>query len=445
MPVNPKRVRTFSDGKVKKGPVVYWMSRDQRARDNWALIYAQELAQKRNSDLAVAFCLAPEFLGATRRQYSFMLQGLREVEQSLRALNIPLFLRSGDPGREIPDLLNDLGAGALVSDFSPLRQSLEWKTAVAGEISLPFYEVDAHNIIPCWFASPKQEWAAYSFRPKVHRLLSGFLEEFPAMRQNDKPCKDEPQNDWDALERSIQADNVSDVNWIMPGENAAAKHLWNFLERKLSLYEANRNNPNLDGQSNLSPYLHFGQIAASRVASEAIKSMKDAGAFLEELIVRRELSDNFCYYNQNYDNLQGFPAWARSTLEEHARDRREYLYTPEELERAHTHDDLWNAAQLEMVRRGKMHGYMRMYWAKKILEWSPSPAEALCAAIYLNDRYELDGRDPNGYVGAAWSIGGVHDRAWKERAIYGKVRYMSYDGAKRKFDVQGYIRTRRRD
>ena len=202
---------------------------------------------------------------------------------------------------------------------------------------------------------------------------------------------------------------------------------------------ADRNNPNLDGQSNLSPYLHFGQIAASRVALEVIKSMKDAGAFLEELIVRRELSDNFCYYNQNYDNLQGFPAWARSTLEEHSRDRREYLYTVEELERGSTHDDLWNAAQLEMVQRGKMHGYMRMYWAKKILEWTESPAEALRAAIYLNDRYELDGRDPNGYVGAAWSIGGVHDRAWKERAIYGKVRYMSYNGSKRKFDVPGYI------
>jgi len=439
MPVNPKRVRTFSEGEEKKGPVVFWMSRDQRARDNWALIYAQELAQKRDSALAVAFCLAPEFLGATGRQYGFMLKGLREVEQSLEALNIPFFLRQGDPGREIPDLLSDLGAGALVSDFSPLRQSLEWKTAVAEEIRLPFYEVDAHNIIPCWFASPKQEWAAYSFRPRVHRLLSEFLVEFPAMHRNSSPWRDGPENDWDALLRSMQAYIVPDVNWIMPGENAAAKHLWNFLERKLSLYEADRNNPNLDGQSNLSPYLHFGQIASSRVASEVIKSMKDAGAFLEELIVRRELSDNFCYYNKNYDNLQGFPAWARLTLEEHSRDRREYLYTVEELERARTHDDLWNAAQLEMVLRGKMHGYMRMYWAKKILEWTPSPAEALRAAIYLNDRYELDGRDPNGYVGAAWSIGGVHDRPWKERAIYGKVRYMSYDGSKRKFDVTGYI------
>jgi len=167
--------------------------------------------------------------------------------------------------------------------------------------------------------------------------------------------------------------------------------------------------------------------------------MKDASAFLEELIVRRELSDNFCYYNPNYDSSQAFPKWARETLEKHAKDRREYLYTAEELERARTHDDLWNAAQNEMVYKGKMHGYMRMYWAKKILEWTRSPDEAQQIAIYLNDRYELDGRDPNGYVGIAWSIGGVHDRAWKERSIFGKVRYMSYKGVSRRFDVEAYI------
>ena len=244
--------------------------------------------------------------------------------------------------------------------------------------------------------------------------------------------------------KSIKADSSPDLSWIEPGESGASKTLRNFLETKLSRYDTDRNDPNRDGQSNLSPYLHFGQIGASRVALEVMQSMQDAGAFLEELIVRRELSDNFCYYNQNYDNVQGFPDWARSTLEEHARDRREYLYKLEELERGKTHDDLWNAAQLEMVQRGKMHGYMRMYWAKKILEWTESPAEALRAVIYLNDRYELDGRDPNGYVGAAWSLGGVHDRAWKERAIYGKVRYMSYNGSKRKFDVQAYIDTWKR-
>ncbi len=439
MPVNPRRVRALTKAEEKMGPVVYWMGRDQRARDNWALIHAQDLAQKQGSALAVAFCLAPKFLGATSRQYNFMIQGLREVEQSLAVLNIPFFLCQGDPGHEIPDLLSDLEAGALVSDFSPLRQSREWKTKVAEEIGLPFYEVDAHNIIPCWYASPKQEWAAYSFRPKVHRLLYEFLEEFPPLRQHPISWKGEVENDWAATHRCIRAESVPDVDWIRPGENAAAKNLGNFIVRKLSRYEADRNDPNLDGQSNLSPYLHFGQIAASRVAMEVVKSMKDAGAFLEELIVRRELSDNFCHYNPNYDNVLGFPAWARATLNEHARDRREYLYTVEELEKARTHDDLWNAAQMGMVRRGKMHGYMRMYWAKKILEWTESPAEALSATVYLNDRYELDGRDPNGYVGVAWSIGGVHDRAWKERAIFGKVRYMSHNGLKRKFDVQAYI------
>jgi deoxyribodipyrimidine photo-lyase len=445
MSVNPRRVRTLHQAEEEKGPVVYWMSRDQRVSDNWALTYAQELADEHESALAVAFYLTPKFLGATSRHYHFMLQGLKEVEKRLHDLNIPFFLVPGDPGHEIPDLLSEIEAGALVSDFSPLRQSREWKSAVANEISLPFYEVDAHNIIPCWLASPKQEWAAYSFRPKVHRLLFEFLEEFPAVHQNPFPPSGVVGNDWDALTRSIKADSFPDLSWIKPGEGSASKHLQNFLEMKLSRYDADRNDSNRSGQSDLSPYLHFGQIGAARVALETILSMKDAGAFLEELVVRRELSDNFCYYNQNYDDIQGFPAWARRSLEEHARDRREYLYGVEELERGKTHDDLWNAAQLEMVRRGKMHGYVRMYWAKKILEWTESPAEALRTVIYLNDRYELDGRDPNGYAGAAWSLGGVHDRAWKERPIYGKVRYMSYNGSKRKFDVQAYIDTWKSD
>ena len=157
------------------------------------------------------------------------------------------------------------------------------------------------------------------------------------------------------------------------------------------------------------------------------------------MIIRRELSDNFCFYNPNYDHFEGFPAWAQKTLNEHRRDTREYLYNQEQFEKAFTHDPLWNAAQMEMVRKGKMHGYLRMYWAKKILEWTPSPEEAQRIAIYLNDRYELDGRDPNGYAGIAWSIGGVHDRAWGERPVFGKIRYMSFNGAKSKFDVARYI------
>jgi len=215
-----------------------------------------------------------------------------------------------------------------------------------------------------------------------------------------------------------------------------------FLEQGLSVYKARRNDPSLQGQSNLSPYLHFGQISAQRIVLEALqnparKASRDA--FLEELIVRRELSDNFCYYNSQYDRFGGFPAWARKTLDEHRKDKRPYLYTLKQLENAATHDDLWNAAQIEMVKQGKMHGYMRMYWAKKILEWTGSPEEAIEAAIFLNDKYELDGRDPNGYAGIAWSIGGVHDRAWGERPVFGKVRYMSRAGSRSKFDINKYI------
>jgi deoxyribodipyrimidine photo-lyase len=447
MLVNPKRIRALKKESQKKGPVIYWMSRDQRVSDNWALLYARELANENDSYLAVAFCLIPQFSGATRMQYLFLLQGLREVESNLKAQNIPFFLLQGDPGREITRLLGEIDAGALVCDFSPLRQSREWRSLLAGENEIPFYEVDAHNIIPCWLASPKQEWSARSFRPKVHRLLFEFLDEFPTLPK--KPLKERVQNyllrnwaienDWPEAERGLRADAMAEAKWIVPGEAAAMKQLDHFLELKLEDYERDRNDPNIDGQSGFSPYLHFGQISAQRVALQVLRSRKDAGAFLEELIVRRELSENYCYYNQHYDDTQGFPAWGIKSLGEHEKDRREYLYTISELEKARTHDDLWNAASQEMVRTGKMHGYMRMYWAKKILEWTASAAEAQTAAIYLNDRYELDGRDPSGYTGIAWSLGGLHDRAWKERAIFGKVRYMNFNGARRKFDVQAYI------
>ena len=439
MPVNQKRVKTLVNAKEKDGPVIYWMSRDQRVDDNWALLYAEELAQKRNLPMAVVFCLTPEFLGAMSRQYSFMLAGLKEVEHNLIGLNIPFFLLQGNPEQEIPHFLNIHDASALVSDFSPLRINRDWKKSVAGQINLPFYEVDAHNIVPCWIASYKKEWAAYTFRPKIHNLLAEFLEEYPALKKHPPPEQDIIKNDWDMAEKSNIADTTSEEKWLKPGESAARGHLFDFARMKLSHYDSERNDPVLGAQSNLSHYLHFGQISAERVAIQVLAGMDDASSFLEELVVRKELSDNFCYYSSDYDSFNCFPDWAKKSLKIHEKDRREYIYTLKELETARTHDDLWNAAELEMVRFGKMHGYMRMYWAKKILEWTESPADALGIAIYLNDRYELDGRDPNGYVGIAWSIGGVHDRAWKEREIFGKVRYMSYNGARSKFDVKAYI------
>jgi deoxyribodipyrimidine photo-lyase len=439
-----KRARILKEGKELCGPVVYWMSRDQRAHDNWALLYAQHLAQERKVPILVLFCLAPRFLGATLRQYAFMLAGLAELAQELAYHHIPFHLIQGEPGQAIPEWLKAREVSCLVSDFDPLRIKRAWKEEVGQSLASPFIEVDAHNIIPCWLASPKQEWAAYSFRPKVHRALPDFLTPFPALIKHPFPDGETGTGvDVTKLLDTLHMDRtVPPVTWLNPGEQAARKHLKQFLTKKLTHYERDRNDPNRDGQSDLSPYLHFGQIAPQRVALEvrAGKSPRDSKeAFLEELIVRRELSDNYCYYSRDYDRFQGFPDWARKTLDDHRNEEREYLYSLEEFEAGRTHDPLWNAAQREMVQRGKMHGYLRMYWAKKILEWTASPEEAQEVAISLNDRYELDGRDPNGYVGIAWSIGGVHDRAWKERPVFGKVRYMSYKGAAGKFDVQAYV------
>ena len=227
----------------------------------------------------------------------------------------------------------------------------------------------------------------------------------------------------------------------MPGE-IAAKNKLDLLRDSLAGYDEFRNDPTKDALSNLSPYFHFGHISPQRVALGIKNSSlpeQDKNSFLEEMVVRRELSDNFCEYEPNYDYFEGFHDWAKKTLNEHRNDEREYLYPKEQFEHADTHDPLWNAAQNQMMNKGKMHGYMRMYWAKKILEWSPNPEEAMQVAIDLNDKYELDGRDPNGYAGIAWSIGGIHDRAWFERPVYGKIRYMNYNGCKSKFNVKRYI------
>jgi deoxyribodipyrimidine photo-lyase len=443
--MNLNRVRTIKEGESKIGPVVYWMSRDQRTDDNWALLFAQEQAKKNDAPLAVVFCLTSKFPNANWRHYDFMLLGLHETADSLAPKNIAFFLLIGEPTQTLPEFLHTHRVASLVTDFDPLRIKRHWKEKIARQIDIPFYEVDAHNIVPCWLASPKLEYGAYTIRPKIHRLLGEFLDDFPLLKKHpiDWPGK-VPTIDWENVLKSLPIDRtVPPIDWLTPGSHAGKKVLTDFIEHKLRRYDLDRNDPTLDGQSNLSPYLHFGQLSPQRVALAVNRSTHDLHAkepFLEELIVRRELSDNFCYYNENYDRFEGFPAWARETLDAHRRNKREYRYSLADFESARTHDPLWNAAQMEMVRRGKMHGYLRMYWAKKILEWSDSPEDAMKIAIALNDKYEVDARDPNGYVGIAWSIGGVHDRAWKSRPVFGKIRYMSFNGAKSKFDIDVYIK-----
>jgi deoxyribodipyrimidine photo-lyase len=445
----------------REGTVVYWMGREMRMNDNWALLFAQSLAMKYRMPLAVVFCLPLKFLEATDRAYGFILKGFQETERSLLKKQIPFFLLPGTPEKQIPKFVREHSVTKIVADFNPLNIVDLYKQSVISKTSTSFYEVDAHNIVPAWIASQKQEFGAYTLRPKIHRLLPEFLEEFPAVRKHPFAWPSPvPVIDWDRANKSLTIDrSVSEVHWIVPGETAALTSMKRYISDSLSHYDEDRNDPTLNGQSNLSPYLHFGHLAPQRVALEVVKSsgqtiqslvdMKKNGAaerrgsaeaFLEELIIRRELADNFTFYNKKYDSFDGFPAWAASSLNEHRNDARDHLYTVKQFEQAETHDPLWNAAQRQMVVTGKMHGYMRMYWAKKILEWSSSPEEAQIIAVYLNDKYELDGRDPSGYAGIAWSIGGLHDRAWFDRPVYGKIRYMNDNGCAKKFDVKEYIR-----
>lgn len=444
MNVHPLRINRRNQIHVADGAVVYWMSRDQRVDDNWALLYAQSLALERQKPLAVVFTLADSFLGATLRQFGFMLRGLAGVAERLRELGIPFVLLRGNPPDEICRFIQGHTVGVLVTDFDPLRVKRSWHDQVARSASIPCIEVDAGNIVPCRVASNKQEFGAYTLRPKIHRLLPEFLHPFPPVLKHPFPWP-LPINDFDleATLSGITVDrSVAEMSWLTPGEQGGRARLANFIENGLATYESDRNDPCRQGQSGLSPWLHFGQLSAQRVALEVLGQLStspSSEAFLEELIVRRELADNFCFYNSSYDRVEGFPDWAQRTIAEHRQDPREFIYTAEQLETAQTGDPLWNAAQLTMVTRGTMHGYLRMYWAKKILEWTASPEDAMATAIWLNDRYQLDGRDPNGYAGIAWSIGGVHDRAWGERPVFGKIRYMNYKGCLRKFAVADYI------
>ena len=454
--VNKKRIHHLNGKSIGRGAVIYWMSRDQRVNDNWALLHAAELASELETRVIVAFALTDNFPGATIRHYGFMLRGLEEVAVKLYEKNIPFIISAGNPAEVIASLVKNTKAGAVVTEFDPLKIKRVWKNELLKKIDIPLIEVDAHNIVPCRAVSEKQEFGAYTIRPKIKKLISEFMEEYPEVPFNPGAIEERSGGSaavqpiepalWKRLKKDLcttVSTDAEEVDWLVPGEDGAKALFKNFLETRFAKYDEGRNDPNEEAVSGMSPYLHFGHLSSQRIALEILKNFtknRNTEAYLEELITRKELSDNFCHFNHNYDSFEGFPDWAKKTLNAHRMDEREYIYSKEQFESGQTHDPLWNAAQAEMVNKGKMHGYMRMYWAKKILEWTPSPEEALGMAIYLNDKYELDGRDPNGYTGCAWSIGGVHDRAWAERPVFGKIRFMNANGCKRKFNTELYIK-----
>ncbi|MGE4440111.1 MAG: deoxyribodipyrimidine photo-lyase [Desulfomicrobium sp.] len=441
--MNTRRVHILKNGDPGPGPVLYWMHRDFRAADNWGLTHARLQALRHRQPLAVIFCLAPAFAAATSAHFDFLLRGLRQTAAFLDRERIPFFALRGDPGVEVARFAREHAAGLIVTDFDPLRVKIRWIRDLLAACDQPVHEVDSRNIVPARVASDRREFMARTIRPKIKRLLPEFLDEFPVFDPHPHPWPTAAAHDVTALRHDVRAANRARPLLVEPGEEAAKAVLRHFLEKKLPFYP-NRNDPNQDVCSNLSAHLHFGMIAAQRVALETMArgaAGEQADAFLEELVVRRELSDNFCLHAPDYDSVSSFPDWARESLRKHRHDPRPAIYSLEEFESGRTHDPLWNAAQAQMLLTGKMHGYLRMYWAKKILEWSPCAADALSTAILLNDRHSLDGRDSNGYAGIAWSIGGVHDRGWTERPIFGKIRYMNLAGARRKFDVDRYVRS----
>ncbi len=431
------RIRILNSGKVSQDSksVVYWMSRDIRVFYNWALWCSYRVSREQGKDYIVMFCLNKKGLNGLNRHYSFMLSGLLGVVKNLEGFNIPLVFLKGNPKVEVPKFLSRVSAGLLVTDFSPLKTPRKWKEDVSSVVNIPFWEVDAHNIVPCWVSSSKKEYAAYTFRPKIWEKVKDYAY---------FPDSEDMKFKKDNMLYLKYSKSIANKDLNVSGEKTAFKMFEEFLEERFSEYSKYRNDPTQNATSRLSSYLHFGMISALqiylRLKDYNQKKIQDSKeSFWEELIVRKELSDNFCFYEKNYKKVEGFPRWAFETLKKHEQDEREYIYELNSFEKAATHDTLWNAAQEQMLYTGYMHGFMRMYWAKKILEWTPNIEDALEIAIYLNNKYELDGRDANGYTGIAWAIGGVHDRAWFERPIFGKVRFMNRSGAERKFDVDAYI------
>jgi deoxyribodipyrimidine photo-lyase len=426
----------FSEGRC----VVYWMRRSLRAQDNPALDAVIAAANALAKPVVVFFGLVP-IANANLRHYSFLVHALSEIQDELSRRSIGFVLRRY-PDHSVVKFCADVGAALLVVDENPLRGAEQRLHRALRELRIPVWSVDSDVVVPSRMIDGKQ-YAARVIRPRLLKLLPAFLvppenlkvkipwRSNPAGLRPDSSCLGALK-----IDRSVQPVK------IQSGPRAALKSLQDFVTSRLAQYPKLRNHPEVSGTSHLSPYLHFGQISPVRIALEVENSAAPRAAkeaFLDQLITWRELAVNFVRNNELYDSLECGEAWAQRTLAQHAQDERPVLFNERQLQNAETCDPLWNAAQIQMVEHGWMHNYMRMYWAKKILEWTRSPAEAFHLAVRLNDKYEIDGRDPNGYAGIAWAIAGKLDRPWFDRPIFGQIRYMSAASAGKKFDSKKYI------
>ena len=430
--------------------VVYWMQRAQRALDNHALDKAIDLGNALGLPVVVYFAGINYFRSSYLRHYVFLNQGLRDVAEDCAERGVGFVLRN-HPNEDHERFFADVHPAMVIGDENVLRAPEQWRVDRANRLSVPFWTVDADVVVPSKLLE-KAQYSGAIARPRLRKHLPEFTQPYlnpKAEKPWHKPrnfLADDPQKDmtagWDDLDRT-----VGPVEYWHGGRKEAWRRLKVFVDDKLENYAANRMHPEREPSSRLSPYLHFGHIGpltiANAVNAAADRNPRLSGArdsYFNEVITWRELSVNFVRYQPDYDNTGCVDRWAAETIAKHDKDKRDPLYTLAQLEAAHTYDDLWNAAQTQMVRHGWMPNYLRMYWGKKIVEWTPDAPTAMKQMIHLNDKYFLDGRDPNGYASIAWAVLGKFDRPWQERPIFGKRRYMSGASAMKKFDAKGYIR-----
>ncbi len=452
--IHQERLELLNDRPISAAgdKVIYWMQQAKRESCNHALEYAVERANELAKPLLVVFVLVENFPEANFRHFLFLTEGLPELQKDLQQRGIGFEVIKIKQFTDLAEELMKLTPALLVMDKGYLLEQRKWQEEVLQRMQMRVWRVESDILVPVAVTSNKAEFAARTIRPKIRQHWRRFLQ--PLARRKvqvrySQTLNTSPvfvlQPDLSApkqLAATLASPQVISAGDLRGGYREAKKLLAEFLTAKLANYAQMRNHPEVDFTSNLSPYLHHGQISVLEIAlaTETVLAQypdwqESAGAFLEELIVRRELAINFCFYNTGYMQYErAIPAWARNTLQKHASDPRPAQYSLEQLEAGLTADPIWNAAQIQMVRTGKMHGYMRMYWGKKVLEWTAIPQHAFEILLYLNNKYELDGFDANGYVGVAWCFG-LHDRPWQERPIFGLVRYMNDNGIKRKISA----------
>lgn len=452
--MNKNRLLHLKDGKTNQNKkyVVYWMQQSQRVHYNHALNHAIKIANLYQLPLVCFFGLDDTYKDANERSYAFMLEGLKEVKETLNKLGITFVLKFGKPQEAIIDVLND--AQALIMDRAYLKTQRAWRKELFHNIKdnkdLLIDMVDTDLIVPVHIASDKSEYGAYTIRPKIKRLYESFRD-FRKLDMIDKKNpldlkSDDDLSDLNALIHRLDIDHSVPKSSYYHGGYQAASHLFSTFIQDKSDYYPESSDPSTNYTSLMSMYLHFGQISSLEILERLYLALEQGqlkgesfDQYIEQLIIRRELAFNYVYYRQGYDVFETMTEnWAYQTMNAHEFDHKDYVYEIETLETYQTHDIYFNAAMKQMVKTGYMHNYMRMYWAKKIIEWSPSFKKAYETTLYLNNKYFIDGRDPNSYAGVAWCFG-KHDRAWTERKIFGKLRYMNAKGLERKFNIKQYV------